>query len=258
MHAPPLQVHGIAPSVRLVTLDADGTLYADGQHIEQDNAMIGQIISLMISGVHVAIVTAAGYPGDAGRFEMRVKGLLDAFRSLRLDSEVLGRFHIIGGECNYLLRCRDDYRLAFVPDDSWKSPAMLQWSESDIKQLLDEAQSILEDTAVKLKLPVEARFRQNLALTAACAHVTSTPTPVGSCRACLATPVFFACVCRCFGRSEPWASSLSTRPCMRYWRSSPSRCRSSWGTRGPCPSALSTGATMSFATWGPRPTAWRP
>eukprot|EP00798_Chlamydomonas_sp_ICE-L_P014649 gene14649-20683_t len=57
-------VHAVAESLKLITFDADGTLYADGHHFEQDNAMISIIISLMRR--NVAIVTAAGYPGEAG------------------------------------------------------------------------------------------------------------------------------------------------------------------------------------------------
>lgn len=33
--------------LRLITFDADGTLYADGAHIEHDNEMIRHIIALM-------------------------------------------------------------------------------------------------------------------------------------------------------------------------------------------------------------------
>ena len=37
----------------------------------------------------------------------------------------LFRFHIMGGECNYLLRVAGpDKRLQFVPDTEWKSPFM--------------------------------------------------------------------------------------------------------------------------------------
>lgn len=60
--APP-QVHASADAgLRLITFDADGTLYADGHHIEQDSEMIRLIVSMMRLNVHVAIVTAAGYP----------------------------------------------------------------------------------------------------------------------------------------------------------------------------------------------------
>ena len=36
-----VQVHSSAKSLRLVTFDADGTLYADGCHMEHDNEMVG-------------------------------------------------------------------------------------------------------------------------------------------------------------------------------------------------------------------------
>lgn len=86
-----LQVHSSADTLRLITFDADGTLYADGAAIERNNAMIGHIINLMRSNVHVAIVTAAGYPGDAGKFSKRVAGLLDAFKRLNLPVDITNR-----------------------------------------------------------------------------------------------------------------------------------------------------------------------
>lgn len=55
-------MHASAEDLRLITFDADGTLYADGHHIEQDSEMIRLIVSLMRLNIHVAIVTAAGYP----------------------------------------------------------------------------------------------------------------------------------------------------------------------------------------------------
>jgi len=148
------QVHGIADRVRLVTFDADGTIYQDGHHIEQDNTMIDEIVSLMMSGVDVAIVTAAGYPGEPKRFEQRVQGLLDTFKKMRLGRDVTRRFHIMGGECNYLLNVTPAYGLEFVPDAEWKSGPMLEWSDRDIAALLDEGQRVLEATAEKLGVPV--------------------------------------------------------------------------------------------------------
>lgn len=41
------QVHASAETLKLITFDADGTLYADGSHFDQDNAMISHLISLM-------------------------------------------------------------------------------------------------------------------------------------------------------------------------------------------------------------------
>ena len=35
-----VQIHSSAKSLKLVTFDADGTLYADGCHMEHDNDMV--------------------------------------------------------------------------------------------------------------------------------------------------------------------------------------------------------------------------
>jgi IMP and pyridine-specific 5'-nucleotidase len=77
--------------LKLITFDADGTLYADGSHMEHDNEMIRHIVNLMRANVHVAIVTAAGYPGDPARFEQRIQGLLAAFRQLNLPKSITDR-----------------------------------------------------------------------------------------------------------------------------------------------------------------------
>ncbi|KAJ7541283.1 hypothetical protein O6H91_10G052300 [Diphasiastrum complanatum] len=148
------QVHAIAENLSLLTFDADGTLYADGHHIERDNKMIGHIIKFMQQNIHIAIVTAAGYPEDAGKFEHRVAGLLAAFRDLCLPSETMSYFHVMGGECNYLLKVDDNYRLEFVPDEFWKSTEMNGWSEDDVQTLLDDAERALRSAAARLKLEI--------------------------------------------------------------------------------------------------------
>jgi len=150
------QVHASADSLKLITFDADGTLYADGEHFEQDNAMIAHIINLMRSNVQVAIVTAAGYPGEAHKFERRLSGLLEAFRALKLPAEITNKFHIMGGECNYLLRVTPDTkRLEFVAEESWKTPVMKGWNEQDIQAMLKEAEGILVEGAKRLNLAVD-------------------------------------------------------------------------------------------------------
>ena len=99
-----MQVHASAKQLQLITFDADGTLYADGCHMEQDNKMIDAMIELMSKRVHVAVVTAAGYPGEPFMFESRIQGLLGAFQTRGLSEDVTSRFLMLGGECNYLLR----------------------------------------------------------------------------------------------------------------------------------------------------------
>ena len=49
------------------------------------------ILTLRRMQVHVAIVTAAGYPGEANRFEERVSGLLAAFKREKLPKSVTDR-----------------------------------------------------------------------------------------------------------------------------------------------------------------------
>lgn len=62
----------------------------------------------------------------------------------------------MGGECNYLLRVNPvDKRLEFIPDEEWKTPEMLSWHEEDIKELLDEGQTLLVEGAARLCLPVQ-------------------------------------------------------------------------------------------------------
>ena len=68
------------------------------------------------------------------------------------------RFHIMGGQCSYLLRVEGPAKaLRFVPDGEWKTPAMAAWSGADIAALLRQAEAILLETAARLRLPVQAR-----------------------------------------------------------------------------------------------------
>jgi IMP and pyridine-specific 5'-nucleotidase len=90
-----------------------------------------------------------------------VEGLLAAFKSLNLPQNVTDRFHIMGGECNYLLRVAGpDRRLEFVPDEEWKSPYMMSWTEEDINELLQDAETLLLEGASRLRLPVTVMRKQ--------------------------------------------------------------------------------------------------
>ncbi len=62
-----LQVHSSTKGLRLITFDADGTLYADGCHMEHDNEMVSAPNSASLftrsstlpkSGVHMCIPAA--------------------------------------------------------------------------------------------------------------------------------------------------------------------------------------------------------
>jgi IMP and pyridine-specific 5'-nucleotidase len=138
------QVHVSAKDVRLVTFDADGTLYQDGKHFEDDNKMIDKIIQLMELGIHVAIVTAAGYPGQPEKFEERTRGLLDQFKKQKLPPNITKYFHVMGGECNYLLNVNESYGLQFVPNEEWATVEQYGWREGkDLQAFLDRAEIFL-------------------------------------------------------------------------------------------------------------------
>lgn len=148
------QVHASAPQMRLLTFDADGTLYEDGAHLEEDDVMISRIITLMRLGVTVVVVTAAGYPGRPERFEQRLTGLMAALRKLDLVG-LQDKFFVMGGECNYLLRPNSEWRLQMVDPQQWQTPEMLSYKQSDVEALLDQAQSLLLESAERLGMKVE-------------------------------------------------------------------------------------------------------
>lgn len=149
------QVHASAENLRLMTFDADGTLYEDGSHFLQDNQMIKHLVALLRNNVHVAIVTAAGYPGEPEKFEQRLAGLLRKFKEIQLPPELCARFHVMGGECNYLLKLTDDWRLKFEPNEDWMLPEMLEWDEEEVQHFLDDVEQLLVQTCTRLQIPVQ-------------------------------------------------------------------------------------------------------
>ncbi|OAE31470.1 hypothetical protein AXG93_3128s1070 [Marchantia polymorpha subsp. ruderalis] len=104
---------------------------------------------------HQSNFVIVGYPGDSCRYEDRLAGLLAAFKDLELPPRITQLFHVMGGECNYLLRVTKDYRLDFVPDELWQTRDMQEWSQSDVQKLLEEAEASLVSAAARLRLPVE-------------------------------------------------------------------------------------------------------
>jgi hypothetical protein len=44
------------------------------------------------------------------------------------------------------------HQMEFVPDEAWKVEEMLSWQEEDIEQVLDHAQTLLEQAAASLRL----------------------------------------------------------------------------------------------------------
>lgn len=100
-------------------------------------------------------MTAAGYEYDVEKYEFRLSGLLNYFKSKKLSDEECHRFYLFGGECNYLLRLGNDFRLHPVQETGpggWitatkhlsESPG--NWSEDEIKTVLDAAEEAITES----------------------------------------------------------------------------------------------------------------
>ncbi|KAJ3186596.1 IMP 5'-nucleotidase [Gaertneriomyces sp. JEL0708] len=144
------QVMAIAPTIKMITFDGDMTLYADGADFAKDSKLVRLLVDLLRHGLYVAIVTAAGYPGDAKRYEQRLWGLLDGFKDSGLSKEALGRFYVLGGECNYLFRYDvESNHLVYMQPETYQTESVQAWSKDSarITELLNLAQSTVEECA---------------------------------------------------------------------------------------------------------------
>ncbi len=163
------QVIGIGPKLKLITFDGDQTLYSDGGNFQNNRELAGAIIDLLIAGVTVSIVTAAGYGLDGPKYEVRLDGLLRALENADVDDATASRLLLLGGECNYLLRCemrapapdsatgKRTAHLVAVPNEEWQAahidgPKPVTWPEDVVQSMLDIAQKVMDECLVKLKL----------------------------------------------------------------------------------------------------------
>lgn len=87
----------------MITFDGDQTLYSDGSNFDSNPRLANYLYLLLRQGVSVAVVTAAGYEYNVEKYEFRLSGLLQYFKSKALTTEECERFFLFGGECNYLL-----------------------------------------------------------------------------------------------------------------------------------------------------------
>ena len=142
--------------LRLITFDGDVTLYPDGSILLPENPVIPYLLNLLSQGIHIGIVTAAGYPERRGtEYTRRLSGLLDAVANSSLPLDQKCNLAILGGECNYLFRFNGHTnQLEWVDEKIWKLDEMESWSENDIKTLLDIAEEALRDCAHSLRLKV--------------------------------------------------------------------------------------------------------
>lgn len=151
-------INAIADHLKLVTFDADDTIYEDGGIINSSSRMVKIIVELLKRGIVVSLVTAAGYPGKPERYEERLRGILDALEEL--SPEERARFLVMGGECNYLLETyvnaeSGKISLRELPGHVWKDGRGERWKEEDVQKLLDVAERVLREMTTVLHLPAE-------------------------------------------------------------------------------------------------------
>lgn len=143
--------------LHLVTFDGDLTLYDDGESLKDDNPVIERIIGLLAQSIKVGIVTAAGYT-DAKRYYGRLSGLLDAIDiQVATHSLIDPQLIIIGGESNFLFKFDrpSEHLLKYVPRKDWLLEEMKLWSEIDVRDLLDVAESALRECVTNMGLSAE-------------------------------------------------------------------------------------------------------
>ncbi|CAI5747048.1 unnamed protein product [Peronospora destructor] len=147
--------NAIAGKLKLVTFDADDTIYEDGGTVRKSSTMVQIVVELLRRGVVVSLVTAAGYPGNPERYEQRLCGILDALAELTSDERA--RFLVMGGECNYLFetythKTSGVVGLREIDGAMWKDGRGERWPEEEVTALLDAAEAVLLDTVKALHL----------------------------------------------------------------------------------------------------------
>jgi len=159
-------VNAAARPLKLLTLDADETIYADGLTLSAESPIIPLLIKAMRLGIHVSLVTAAGYPGEPHKFEARIAGLLRGFAfaiEAGAKPDLLRYFHVMGGESNYLLEPAVEMDsdglaprvfLREIRDSAWKDGRGVRWNRLMVQELLDAAETCLKETAERLGLDV--------------------------------------------------------------------------------------------------------
>lgn len=140
----------------LITFDGDVTLYDDGQSLTDDNPAIPRLLSILRQGTRIGIVTAAGYTESIRYFE-RLHGLLDAVAASDLPEDLKKNLIVLGGESSYLFQfdgTRPD-RLVSIAREQWILEEMRSWTDADIKQLLDLAESALRNCVQSMSLEAD-------------------------------------------------------------------------------------------------------
>lgn len=146
---------------KFISFDGDQTLYSDGANFESNLELAYYLYLLLKNGVTVAVVTAAGYEYKTEKYEYRLSGLLSYFQQMGLTEQECERFYLFGGECNYLIQLKSDFKLHPVREDGpggWCTStkhmpdAPANWKENQVQELLNVAEVCVHKTVKELNL----------------------------------------------------------------------------------------------------------
>jgi len=155
------QLLAINVDLKMVSFDGDQTLYSDGGNFEEKSGLSYQIIELLKAGITVCVITAANYEHNGPMYEVRLQGLLRRFTKAKLSPEEIARFHVMGGECHYLLRAQKNEtstacHLVAVPHADWQAeptvPKPMSWPNEKRDSFLDVAETSFRESQKDLKI----------------------------------------------------------------------------------------------------------
>lgn len=146
-----------AHKLKLITFDGDVTLYEDGKCLKPTDDVVTRLIQLLKLGFFVAVVTAAGYPGQSGaqNYYQRLKGLIDAMnlKDCELTDLQKQNLLIMGGESNYLFRFDTNLNgFRFVDGNEWYLPMMKKWDKTKIEYIMETAYQHIKHLQARFEL----------------------------------------------------------------------------------------------------------
>ena len=97
----------------------------------------------------------------AAPYEERLAGLLSKLSAEGAPEPLCRRLFVVGGQCNYLLRCvavDGAARLQKMAHEEWAVPEMQAWEPAALQRLLDVAQRALLDGAARLHMSSQTKL----------------------------------------------------------------------------------------------------
>ncbi|CAH6723399.1 IMP-specific 5'-nucleotidase 1 [[Candida] jaroonii] len=141
--------------LKLITFDGDVTLYEDGKSLVKSDPIVSRLMKLLESGFFIAVVTAAGYPGQQGsiQYYSRLKGLIDAINESDLPPSKRSNLLVMGGESNYLFRYDNELKnFKFIDGKDWYLPLMINWDKHHIENIMEIIFNHLSNLRIKFNL----------------------------------------------------------------------------------------------------------